>query len=333
MKKAALLLFIALLAAAAFGQTPAVATIGAGGNPALIRFQFKAKSGAELRPEDIEIREDGVRRDVVLLEGGTSSPRTIPTELSLLFDCARTDLISGKPDGRLFTEGLLKEFPYLSTAVYGFASNPGRLAGRTRNQDDLTKALSAPLMAHPLSTFLMDYVSSVLIDSASSPGRAIRIVAVFSSGQTDQGNTSATDEQQRYERVLSIAQQTGIAVYPVLLIAPLATQDATPGAAPLTRSSGGMQTSSSDIPTSTRQRTVGNFVNLGGATGGKKLEVVTGGNMLPTALRWLAEQLKNEYVVGFQPTTGEQKARHNIEVILKNKDHGTISGGAQALVY
>lgn len=335
MRNIALLL---LATAAAFGQTAPVATVGAGGSPALIRFQItpqKGKPVTDLRPEDIEIREDGVTREVVLLEGGTGRPRTIPTEISLLIDCSRAELASGKLDERVFKE-FLDEFPHLSIAVYGFASGPTRLAARTRNQADLIKALSPQLFTHPLSTSLMDHISRVLIDAASSPGRALRILSVFSTGQTDQGTSYATREQERYDRVVSIAQQTGISVYPVLLITQLTTQDATPGAAPLQRETtvpGPKQTLFSDISASTRLRMVGNFVNLGSATGGKKIEVVTGGNMLPTVLRWLAEQLRNEYVVAFQPAASEEKRRHNIEVVLRSKDRGEINGGSQSLVY
>ena len=344
MKKTAVLFCLfpfafCLGSATACAQTPQVATIGSGGGPALIRFQVapqKGKPVTDLGPGDIEIYEDGQKREVVLFEGGSLHPRTVPTVLSLLIDCGRSDLASGKVDAAVFKKGLLDEFPHLSVAVYGFASGPARLAARTRNEADLTKALSAPLLVHPLSTFLMDHVSRVLIDAAAGAGPAIRIVSVFSTGRTDQGASSATAEEQRYQRALSIAQQTGVAVYPVLLIPRLAAQDSTPGAAPLeARSStrGPQPMLGADISTDTRLRTVGNFVNLGASTGGKKIEIPAGGNMLPTAVNWLAEQLRNEYIAGFQPTTGEEKRRHNLEVVMKNKDRAKITGGTLTLVY
>ena len=69
---------------------------------------------------------------------------------------------------------------------------------------------------------------------------------------------------------------------------------------------------------------------VSGAQGlkGQKIGITSPGSQSDTALRWLAEQLRNEYVVGFQPTTGEQKAQHKVEVIL-NKDSGSIASGGQ----
>lgn len=43
---------------------------------------------SDLRPDDIEIREDGVPQKIAVFEGGRLNPRTVPVEMTLLFDCS-----------------------------------------------------------------------------------------------------------------------------------------------------------------------------------------------------------------------------------------------------
>jgi VWFA-related protein len=322
---------------AAFGQTPLATDADQGAPVALIRFQVapqKGKPVADLRAEDIEVREDGAARKIVALQGGAGNQRDIPMEISLLFDCGRMALSSGTLSPRVFHEGLLDEFPSASIAIYGFSPGLNRLAAPTRDQAALAKALETPLLVHPLSTFLMDHISRVMIDAGSSPGAAVRVVVVVSSGQTDQGSSSATAQQERFERAVAIAQRANIAAYPVVLIAQLSSQDSTPSSAPAARSrTSGPQTTSSDISASTMLRTAGNFANLGASTGGRKLEVLTAGNMLPTVLKQIADEIRSEYVAGFQVSPSGSPKPHKIEVVMRNKDRGRIATGALHLVY
>ncbi len=324
---------------AAFGQAPPVGPAGGEAPLALVRFQVapqKGKPVTDLRAEDIEIREDGVSKKVEVLQSGASATRDIPIEVSFVFDCARTALSSGALSPQLLHEGLLNEFPTASISIYGFAPSLTRLAAPTRSQPDLAKALDAPLLVHPLSTFLMDHVSRVLIDSASSPGAAVRMVVVLSTGITDQGSQSDTEQQQRFERAIAIAQQANISAYPVVLLSGLANQDATPDPAQLTRASrvpGPQMTMKTGITSSTAARALGNFSNLGAVTGGTKLEMPGGGNLLPTVVKWIADEIRNDYVAAFQVTTAAAKKRHKIEVIMRNKDRGKITTGALNLVY
>ena len=324
------LFFIALTA---LGQAPPSATTGADANLALIRFQVapvKGKPVTDLRPEDIEIRVDGAPQKVAFFQGGSVSPRTIPIQVSLLFDCARPALASGNLSARVFQEGLLDEFPNASIAIYGFPNGLDRLTAWTRDPADLSKALASPMFVHPLSTFLLDHISRVMVDASSTPGLAIRMLAVISNGQTDQGSSSATAEQERYQRTVGIAQQTNISLYSILLLASLGAPDTAMRTGP---NSSGPQTSSSDISTATMLRSVGNFTNLGAATAGKKIEIMTGGNMLPSALKWIADQIRNEYVAGYQPTISGEKKRHKTEIVMRSKDRGRINGGTLTLMY
>lgn len=322
---------------AALGQTPSGA--GAAGPVALVRFQVEPRDGTPvtgLRPEDIEVREDGAPRKIIALESGAGKQHEIPIEISILLDCDRLSLSSGALNPRLFHEGLLDEFPNASIAVYGFAPGLTRLAAPTRNAADLAKSLEAPLRVHPLSTFLMDHISRVMLEAASNPAAAVRILTVVSSGQTDQGSSSDSDHQRRYERAVTIAQRANVSVFPAVLISRLATQDSTPPEAPLTAASktpGPQFTMTSGMPASTVARGLGNFGNLGPVTGGHKVELVASGNMLATLVKSIADQIRSEYVVGFQVSVSGTQKSHKIEVIMRNKDRGHITTGALRLAY
>ena len=334
-----------LTAMAALGQAPPADPPGANTNLALVRFQVAPKKGQpvnDLRPEDIEIRVDGAPQKVAVFQGGTVQPRTIPTEISLLFDCTGTTLSAGSLSPRLFSDRLLDEFPNVSISIYRFSGGISRLITRSRDQAALRKAMDSPLSVHPLSTFLMDHIGQVELDAASSPGPAVRILVVFSTGLSDDGSSTDTHEQQRYQRTLEIAQQTGLTVYPVILmeqVSPQAdsqsarTSTTTPSMRTMTSGGGGPEVGISESA-STSQRAMGNLIGLGSTTGGKKIEVVPGGNVLPTALKWIAEQIRNEYVAGYEPSpSGDKKKKHKAEVVMRNKDRGRINGGARTLLY
>src|ERR1039458_1331160 len=70
---------------------PASSTFHVDANLALVQFQLKPRRGqlvAELRPEDVEIREDGLSQTTILFENKRNDPHGVPVEISLLFDCS-----------------------------------------------------------------------------------------------------------------------------------------------------------------------------------------------------------------------------------------------------
>ena len=69
----------------------------------------------------------------------------------------------------------------------------------------------------------------------------------------------------------------------------------------------------SGISEATMARTLGNFASLGPATGAKRIDIPSGGNMLPTAVKWIADEIRNDYVAGFQVSPATDKKRHKIE--------------------
>jgi len=64
------------------------ATFRAETNLVTVHFQVTPKKGkptADLRAEDIELREDGVRQKIAVFQGGRANPQAAPVEVNLLF--------------------------------------------------------------------------------------------------------------------------------------------------------------------------------------------------------------------------------------------------------
>src|SRR5690348_3254770 len=56
-------------------------------NMVSIHFQYTPKPGSapDIRPEDLELREDSAPQKISLLQGGGANPQTAPLEVNILF--------------------------------------------------------------------------------------------------------------------------------------------------------------------------------------------------------------------------------------------------------
>jgi VWFA-related protein len=303
-----------------------VVAAAADGGLVLVRFQVISKQGqpvTDLRPEDIEVREDGASRKLAMFEGGTTHPRTVPTEIAFMFDCSGTTFAAGALDPRVFHENLLDQNERAAVSIYGFSGGLVRLSALTRDPARLKKAMDSALFAHPSGTFLLEQIGLALSDVASSPGPAVRLLVVISDGQGDGATTSNAARQERYAATVQVAQNAGVSLYPVLLREPFGLQASARGATAAPSSSESQMT----------LRTVGDFTNLASATGGSKFEVLSGTGLLPGILKSIAGEIRNDYVAGFQPASSGQPKRRKIEVVLRDKNRGKLAGGERTLVH
>src|SRR5947208_16772097 len=156
-----LLVLLAFSGSAA--QSPA--TFRVDSKLALVRFQVSPKRGefvTDLRPEDIEIREDGVPQPIALFEGGRFYPRRLPVEVALLFDCSMSVQDAGKLNPRVFRRGLLEEYENASLAIYAFSDKLVRLAAATRTAADLRAALETVGKFPAGKTPLFEYITATM---------------------------------------------------------------------------------------------------------------------------------------------------------------------------
>jgi VWFA-related protein len=272
---------------------------------AVVGFQLRQNKGQpihNLRAEDIEIREDGVAQKIAVFEGGPVSARTVPVEISLLFDCSASVERIAAFGPHVFRESLLDEFPNASIAIYGFSDDLVRFARPTRDADALKKAMDAVAAIPKGDTPLFGSIADTVRDAATTGANVIRMLVIFSDGES-----AWLGDQGRAGEAARVAGESGTALFPVMLSKSALSMDSVDS--------------------------IHDFMNLASATGGREFQGLMGTDVLPSTLKALAGEIRSGYVAGFYvPVSGEQK-RHKIEVVLRSKDQGRLYGGSRVLVH
>lgn len=318
-----------LCAVTAIAQAPPPAAPPAASNPVLVRFQMQPKKGqpaTDLVPTDIELREDGKPQPIVLFEGGRA--RTLPVHVFLVFDCERSAL-AGVPLGpELLQENLLNAHENVAIGIYGFSGAAVRLTAPTRDPARLKKALDAAVFPRAATTFLFDHIQTVLRDAAAT-GPAIRMLVLFSNARPGLGAGPRSSERELFAPTVRLAQESGVAVYPVLFRSPFGSQASDSNTTTSASALGGSRNTMTEYsPDQSVLRSVGDFNNLGSATGGHSSEALSNTNFLPGVLKWISKLIQDDYVAGFNPSSTGGGKRHKVEVVLRDKNRGKIVGGS-----
>ncbi len=293
---------------------------------ALVRFQVKPKRGqvvSEIRKEDIEIVEDRVPQKIALLEGGRFAPRTVPLEISLLFDASGSVRAAGTLNPHVFQENLLDEYPNASIAIFGFSEHLVRLTGPTRHAEVLKKAMDAVMTIPPGGTPLFRSITETIRWPGQRPG-ATRMLVVFSDGES-----WASDDHSFVGRAIQAAQECGVAIYPVRLHAAM-RGSAAPSAAMSNRDPN--TPPPAWYPSATTEMSIRRFEELARDTGGEELGTFSAGDVLPRILQAIARNIQLDYVAGYHPASTAEQKRRNIEVVLKSKTVGTLVGGKRIII-
>jgi len=301
------LLVVLLLPLTVRAQSPP-ATFRVDSKLALVRFQVSPKRGefiTDLHLEDIEIREDGVPQPIALFEGGRFYPRRLPVEVALLFDCSVSVQDAGKLNPHVFQRGLLEEYENASLAIYAFSDKLVRLTGATRTPAELSAALETVGKFPAGKTPLFEYITATMREMAAGRRDALRILVVFSDGESTRPGDEWLDQQ-----AITAAKELGVAIYPVLL--------SRPGAA------------------ATMQRqivSVQKFMDLAKATSGEATVTLTSEEVLPRVLRSVASRVQFDYVAGYYPPAGVMRKQHEVQVVWKARARGEIVGGTKVVVH
>ena len=272
---------------------------------AVVRFQVRPKKGEVIRdlaPEDIEIREDGVAQKIAVFEGGQVAARTVPVEISLLFDCsASVDRIAAL-SSRVFREGLLDEFPNASIAIYGFSDSLARLSRPTRDASTLKKAMDLVASIPKRDTPLFGSIADTIRDAATTGANVIRMLVVFSDGES-----ASPGDEARADEAARVAKESGTAVFPVML-----------------------ETTGNSVGSA---GSIHDFMSLASETGGKQFQGFMGTDVLPTVLKAVAREIRYDYVGGFYLAASGKPKSHKIEVVLRSKDRGQLYGGSRTIMH
>jgi VWFA-related protein len=274
---------------------------------ALVRFQFVPQGkqlATDLRPEDIEIKEDRVPQKIAVFEGGRFYPHRVPLEITLLFDCSGSVQGSGALQPHVFETTLLNEYENVTIAVYAFSDNLARIISPSRYGPALEQAMNAVSAIPPGGTPLFAAIAETARQAAANGGAAGRMMVIFSDGQADWDDVSG------YQAAVETAERLGISLYPVLL-------------------------PSGEAPAYFRDRvseSMENFRELASRTGGESFSVPNTKDVMPAILSAIAQHIRYDYVAGFYPSApGAARKRHTVEVSLRAGNKGQITGGKRLL--
>jgi VWFA-related protein len=310
---------------------------------ALVRFHVVHKNRyvTGLKPEDVVLLEDGAPREFTVFENAMAATRTVPVEMTLLFDTSGSVVDEGLLDPLAFKETLLDNLDGVRIAVYGFDRNMKRYSGPTRDYAQLQKAFAAlgtrggkgePIelrlppkrKADPNSgTWLFEAVAAVSRQAAGTPGDATRMVLAFSDG------FPSTDS--RPEDAADIDRELGIPVYPVVLGHQRLMQRMEEERRRLMP---GESTSGTLSYLMAKQNQIADFARLGELTGGRSFDppAITL-TVTRSVLSSMVALVRTEYVVGFAPEISDAPRRRKLEIRLREKDAGKVMGGTRTVVH
>jgi VWFA-related protein len=279
-------------------------TFRAEANLAQVQFQVTPKRGQAiqaLRPEDVEIREDGVPQKTRLFEVGRSYQTGVPVEIWLLFDSSNSMISVAALYPYVFHTSLLDEYENVSIAMCAFSDDWVRFTKPTRDARTLYKAMQAVLAMPRGGTRLYGAIHDTVDNAAEGRPGAIRMVVIFSDG-----GASGTDHLEA-PAALRAAQERGVALYPISL-----TTGALHGGAALGRT----------------------FAELGSKTGGQSFMRPAADAVVPYLLKFLAKDvLQYTYVAGYYPDSSDKGTPHEAQVVLLKANEGRLNGGTRIVVH
>lgn len=310
------LLILALLAAPLACQEPPV--FRSDTSLALLHFHVihQSRYATTIKPEDLILLEDGAPRPFTVFENAAYQ-RTLPVEITLLFDFSGSVVNQNLYDPTVFKEGLLDHLDNVSISVYGFDNHLFRYCRPTRNLAELNAAfesvshingpresieyhLSAGRKLTPGGTWIYASILETSREAAASRGNSTRLMVVYSDG-LDTTTMHA-------EQIAGPVREREIAIYPVAL---------------------GHRTMSES-----KELQVLEFARLGELTGGRSYDPdVVNRSVMKQILEGLVGSIRTEYVVGFTPGPSATPRKHTIEVRLRDKKLGQIVGGTRAVTH
>jgi hypothetical protein len=367
-----MLIFVAGGLSQAAPQDSSSATFNSQASLVLVPFNVVRDKAfvPDLKSSDVVLLEDGRPRSFSVFEGPATG-RRIPLELLLLFDT--TTLPPSKPNSIISThwdreatyaftnqwdEAMSKAVldhagADIRISVYHFDNNRlERLSRSTKDPQELVAAFrrllaaisgsdTIPLALPPNSQdlsgpkspilgspgWLYESVIGTLKDAAAVPENAMRMLVIFSEGY--KGTTTIPQD------AADQATALGIPLFPVVLDWDLYIQH------PFAWTDGGNRIIIPGTPRALNNPPPGlvpvppvdSFGSLGELTGGTSSYP---SQITAQVIGGIIESVRNQgltqYAVGFAPGTGKPK-EHRLEIRLKSKSIGKISGGQRKTTY
>lgn len=304
-----------LLVMAAWGATAQTPTFRADANLALVRFQVNLKNGdpvMNLKREDVQLLEDGVPQKIVLWEGGNRT-RTVPVEITLLFDCSGSVRFAGLLNPKVFRDSLLDDHKNINLGIAAFSEDWRKLTDPTRDPSVLRDAAQEVLNFRSGTTALYESMAETLKDMEARPANGVKMLVVLSDGEQTEG-----DELHRFE-VIRVSQRAGISIFPVLISGP-----------GLTYRTDSNRALSSALRKGKATYNQAEYLSLADETGGRSFPA-RGDDVVGDTLEWIRKQNRLDYVAGFEPVPSEKPSFHKVKVVLTKPSRGEVIGGVRLL--
>jgi len=304
-----------LLVMAAWGATAQTPTFRADANLALVRFQVNLKNGdpvTNLKPDDIQLLEDGVPQKIVLLEGGNRT-RTVPVDITLLFDCSGSVRFAGLLNPKVFRDSLLNDHKNIRLGISVFSDDWKKLTDPTRDPEAMAEAAHGVLNFRSGTTALYESVVETLRDMEARPASGVRMLVILSDGEQTEG-----DELHRFEAI-RVSQRAGISIFPVLVSGP-----------GLTYRTDSNRALSSALRKGKATYNQAEYLSLADETGGRSFPA-RGDDVVGDTLQWIQKQNRLDYVAGFEPAPSEKPSFHKVKIVLTKPSRGEVIGGVRLL--
>jgi hypothetical protein len=178
----------------------------------------------------------------------------------------------------------------------------------------------------PGITPLFESIIATIRAAGARPG-AVRMLIVFSDGVS-----TFPGDMERQKQAIQAAKEAGVSVFPVLIQRSAAVLNPDASVSVLDPAARSPRTSALPGPLST-EASVQRFVRLAQETGGEATPAVSGNDVIARILKSLARRIEFDYVAGYYPVSSGKKEQHNVEIVLKAQDRGTVIGGRRIVVH
>ena len=306
-------------------------------NLVTVHFQYKQKKGStlDLRPEDLELREDGAPQKISLLQGGRANPQTAPVEVNLLFAYMRPAQEQVVPpwmrDAR-FDLAATDDGQRVSVAMWAVGNGVRRLCGPTRDAAQLNRAMDGVVQVWANSadndTTLLEAIGAVIQQSAQGRRGVTRLLVVLTREEID--------HQYGGPEAVSAAQENGVAIYPITVglttgggsAGPLYSAESPETSYSAAKSIG----ASKDVGTLAKRREASLRLNdglswLAKVTNGQRWDInsVNPRALWDMILQRLAERIRGDYVAGYYPSAVGVSKLRKVQLSLKRGVSGEIA--------
>ena len=179
---------------------------------ALVRFHAVQKNRYidNLKPDDIQLLEDGVAQKIAVFEGPGTGRSVVPVEVILLFDVSMSVMNENLLDPFILKETVLDGIGgNTGISVYAFAQRMQRFTGPTRDVEKLKQSMEQIRQFAHLGTRLYEAIVFAAQDAAKAGGNVTRLMIIFSDGEPT--------TKMKPEDAVKAVHAEGIQLYPVVL--------------------------------------------------------------------------------------------------------------------